>query len=229
MYSHHFHPQTIIIKQGSGDNFASGVAVGAISALIGFIFAVIWDMYKNWRDTQKKDLAIISTVREELLANVVTLSSIMHDMKRELELLKEHKSLVPSLTPVHTASWNLIIASFPQQLSANIQIFNDLRQAILTSHDLNEVIKSRENYRINNGSMTNFESRLTKYDMEILQYAEFLQKEIIKLSEWFNKLEVNKPLKKVLEEKANQIRTEGQAHLVDKINLLRNKFSRKTS
>ena len=63
----------------------------------------------------------------------------------------------------------MIKINFPERLIKEKELLVKIRSLTQLIDHTNESIRSRENYRINNGAMNNYESRLQKYDNTILE------------------------------------------------------------
>lgn len=150
------------------NGWLGGFVSGVLATLIGFLLTIAWDIYKYRRDTKRKDDAIISAVNEELIANIFICQSNKNALEQEIIFLKEKKSLVSPIVLLQNGAWDLIKINFPTQIEKDEKLLLKIRSLTQLIQYINENIRSRENYRINNGAMSNYESKLQKYDNSIL-------------------------------------------------------------
>lgn len=153
------------------NEWLGGFISGVLATLIGFILTILWDIYKYRRDTKSRDDAVITAVNEELVANVFICESNKNALGQELKFLKEKKSLVSPISLFQNSTWDLLKINFPKQIGKDKDLLKKIRNLTQLIDHTNESIRSRENYRINNGAMSNYESRLQKYDENILEFT----------------------------------------------------------
>jgi hypothetical protein len=85
----------------------------------------------------------------------------------ELESLKSRKFYIIPLSPLHESMWRLVGINMPKKLVDKPSLLEKLRIATQDTMHVIEVMESREEYRINNSNMSNFNDRMKSYD-EIL-------------------------------------------------------------
>jgi hypothetical protein len=159
-----------------------GFLAGVVATIFGFVLTMIWDIYKNRRDTKTKETAIIRAIKEELITNLAILENDEKILTHELTILEKDLSLVAPLESIFDGTWDLLKINLPQKLTANdlvsIRVINQM------TNQINENIKSRENYRINNLAMDNYSSRLKKYDEGILDMIANLKLKLKDIDSW---------------------------------------------
>ena len=153
--------------------FASGV--GAV--IVGFVLTMIWDFYKFRREIRSREEALLNVIQTELNENINILNTNKAMLERELNVLSNHQSLVNPLTPLQYGFWDLlkVTLSFPKKIIQFDSLTKVAGIAQITK-DVNETIRSREEYRIHNGAMSNFSSRMKNYDQILLEESERLLK-----------------------------------------------------
>ncbi len=82
--------------------------------------------------------------------------------------LKENKSLVAPIQLFQNSAWELIKINFPKIIIKDNDLLGNIRNLTQLIDLTNEFIRSRESYRINNGAMDNYSTRMQKYDESIL-------------------------------------------------------------
>jgi hypothetical protein len=147
--------------------FLGGLA-GVVATLIGFVFAVLWDIHKMEGERQHRRQAILSAISEEVRANDAAMKRNAEFLEREIALLGDMRLIVTPLSPLETSAWELAKASNPQELFAPDALVK-LREVIVLAEQINELVDSREFYRINNSSMDNYGERLSQYDRLLLE------------------------------------------------------------
>ena len=155
--------------QQSSPEFISGLVAGSLATAFGFTLTIIWDVYKYYRDSNIKDKAVSLALRHEIEANIDILRSNKILIKQELDIIKSGSVVVDPLTPLHNSMWSVVAQNIPKKLIKNSKTLESLRDATNGIMLISEAISSRENYRINNSSMTNFNNRLEIYDGIILK------------------------------------------------------------
>jgi len=154
--------------------FLIGIAVGVIATVIGFILTMIWDAYKYRRDTKNREETIISAGGEEIEYNLETIKFNLDLLKHEIEIIGQKKVLAEPLMLLQTNFWDLIKIQIPQKL-ANVDALRKIRYIAQQTNQINETLKCREDYKINNQAMSNYHSRLKSYDELLLKFISNLE------------------------------------------------------
>ena len=145
-----------------------GFISGVIATIIGFILTMLWDIYKSIRETKEREGRVLLAIKEDLNSNIVILSDNFDLISKELEYIKSGTSLVNPLVPLKTGFWELVKIYLPKKLVKE-DILIKIRDIVRNSEHINEMIQSRENFRIHNMALTNFGAQLKKYDGIILE------------------------------------------------------------
>ena len=146
-----------------------GLIGGIFATLVGFSFTVWWDSHKYRRDQGQRDEAVLTAAREELLSNIDLLKRNQFLLQQELAVIDERKSVVDPLSPLKSGAWELLRTNMPRKLIREVNTFNKIKEADQAANEVNETIRSRENYRIHNGAMSNFADRMKSYDQILLE------------------------------------------------------------
>ena len=149
--------------------FLSGVA----ATILGFIFTMIWDTRKMRRESRERDKTVINAIKEELLANRKSTAQNLIWLQREIVILSEEKTLTTPLCLMKTGFWDLAKVNLPKSLLVGDKL-GRLRDLGFLTEYVNEAIRSRENYRIHNESMTNYTDRLRTADELLIKNLETL-------------------------------------------------------
>lgn len=181
--------QDVNIYRGfTSTNWLGGFISGVLATLIGFIFTMIWDTYKYRRDDLQKDRAIVSSVKEEIIANQFICDGDKKSLDQEVIALRENKSLVAPIQIFQNSAWELIKINFPKSIREDDNLLSEIRNLTQLIDLTNEFIKSRESYRINNGAMDNYFTKMQKYDESILVGVNDLNNRLASLKVKFDTL-----------------------------------------
>lgn len=145
-------------------------------SLLTFVLTVAWDHYKFSRDNKRKDEVVLSVLYEEISINSAIVSNNEKLIERELTILHLEQSLINPLQLLRSKAWDLVIMNLPQVLLNDRDILRKIREIYLIVDEIDETIRSRENYRLANEAMTNFTSRLKKYDEMLLERGRALSR-----------------------------------------------------
>ena len=156
-----------------------GFISGLIATLIGFILTMLWDIYKNQRDRITKDKIIKTLIKDTLSENETYIDSIELVLTHEVAVLSQRQSIVTNITTLKNDFWDFIKFNIPKDLLKNNGLLKNLQDILSLTKSINENIHSRETYRLNNGAMDNFVTRLGYYDNLILSEIEKLRGFII--------------------------------------------------
>lgn len=140
--------------------FFSGVG----ATIIGFLLTMLWE----WRKSIKQESAVIDALKQELQTNKEILENNLQYINQELEIIDQGRSLVNPLNLLNGDFSDLLFISIPKKLKKDTDLLMEIRKISRLSKENNETIKSRETYRVNNGAMSNYNSRMKKYG-QILQ------------------------------------------------------------
>lgn len=117
-------------------------------------------------EKREREAAVLSTLLQELLFNQKAIETNEISIEQELKVLKQNQSLVGPLQALHIGGWELLRIYIPPELSTGT-ILSKLTEAYTITGKVNEMIRSREEYRLHNGAMSNFASHMAIYDGEL--------------------------------------------------------------
>jgi hypothetical protein len=120
------------------------------------------------KEKQDRDEAVLSTVYKELFFNENAFAENQKALETEVAAIrKEGKTLIGPINTLHTSAWELLRLYLPRQIGGKAAILGSVTEVYMLTHRINEVIRSREDYRIHNGSMSNFATRMAAYDEQL--------------------------------------------------------------
>ena len=132
-----------------------GLLGGVGATLLGFVCTLVWDVRKMRADAAERARAIRETVSEDLTANKQSIASNLAALQQELSALSRRESIVNALQLMRTGFWEIAKSNTPSKVfgAGNLVQLRDIGSR---AEDVNEQVRSRENYRIHNGAMSNF-------------------------------------------------------------------------
>lgn len=95
-------------------------------------------------------------------------------LQEEVKRLDEGQALVSPLIPLRSSLGDLVVFNLPQKLVEELEVLNKIRKVTRLTDQVNETIRSRENYRVNNRAISNYNSELKMYDEILLRQEEDL-------------------------------------------------------
>ncbi|HEV3095082.1 MAG TPA: hypothetical protein VGY30_11280 [Solirubrobacteraceae bacterium] len=154
---------------------SSSIISGGIVAIIAFLLAAAWDTLKYRRDVGRHDRAVLASIRMELAANLPVVEKNQKDIAQELNRLAKGEWLLNPLEPLEAGFWNLAKLNPPKSISASADSLGNLQRVARLTFKVNEVIKSREAFRVGNQESPTFKIKLGGYD----QLIQRLQAELV--------------------------------------------------
>jgi hypothetical protein len=119
-------------------------------------------------EKQDRDEAVLSTLYRELSFNEVAVAENQKALETELAAIrKEGATLIGPINTLHTGAWELLRLYLPYQISGKASVLGSVTEIYRLTNRINELIRSREDYRIHNGAMSNFATRMTAYDEQL--------------------------------------------------------------
>lgn len=166
------------------------INMGYAMTNIGFVFTpiltilliIIWDGYNS----QKKEESLIMAFVMELFFNINALNNNSEMIFKELIYLKKGQQVVNALRPLNNEVWLLLSYNTPTSLY-KADILGKLAWIYYRVSDINENIRSRENYRINNRNTKSYNLTMTMYNSSISALTTSI---IIFLEEFLNSEEL---------------------------------------
>lgn len=142
------------------------VILDILLVVLGFSLGVVWDMFKDYRKDAKERDAIVTMLKMELAENNGVVNSNLKTIESNRKARENAKRTVTPLQLLKTDTWtgaklrnNLFIKD-----TADLMKLVNLYSAI---NIMNEKIQFRENYRISNQAMTNYDDVLSVIDNDI--------------------------------------------------------------
>jgi len=140
-----------------------GFISGVSATIIGFGLTIFWDFIKFKGELKKKEKALWFTTGVELMANIFKLGINLELLKKEIEILGRYKGALSPLKSLQKGLLYDFLKTFSHKLG--FEAVTKIQIADLLIEQINDIIRSRENYRIFNEphfewSHKNFERKL---------------------------------------------------------------------
>jgi hypothetical protein len=145
-----------------------GFVSGVLATIIGFALTVTWDIIKTHNESDKRDVAVLTAIKEDIAINLETLKYNKFLLQEDIKAIGEHKSIVQPMNQLQNGFWDIVKLNLPKKLISSPAIFLRVREAAGLTEYINEIIRSRESYRLNNGAMDNYYRHLKMYDDTLL-------------------------------------------------------------
>lgn len=158
--------------------WTSGFISGVAATIVGFIFTMLWDVYKYRRDTSQRDESITKIALHEIEENRQASIENIKLIEEELSILDKGKEIVRPLLLMKSGFWDILKGSIPKKLIENIELIESIQSISLLANHINEQIRSRQNYKNAASAMTNYNSSVKIQDNMILADLKRFNKDI---------------------------------------------------
>jgi hypothetical protein len=152
------------------------VPILALGATIAFQ-TITFLTREQKEDTKRQEEIQITLLflKNEIGINSAIANENSTALEKELSLLKEHKSMLNPLTEFKSEMWN-VAKSRGAKFIVDLNDVNRIERAYAGMEIVNYKIRSRENYRLANQAMSNFEEAMVKMDTGLLANFEEVKK-----------------------------------------------------
>ena len=148
--------------------WTSGFISGVAATIVGFIFTMLWDIYKFRRDTNQRDESITKIVLHEMEENKTSSIENIKLIEEELSILDKGKEIIRPLLLMKPGFWDILKGSTPKKLIKNTELIENIQSISLLAGHINEQIRSRQNYKNVATAMTNYTRSVKAQDNIIL-------------------------------------------------------------
>jgi hypothetical protein len=150
---------------------------GGILVIVGFALAIGWEAWKDARETAQRDKALNDVIASDLAINKTHLEFSLKLLNQELEVLPKGLSVVQPLPVLQDSFWDIVKLNPPTDLLTSGKL-EKLNKLMAVTSVINDQVKSRETYRLQNGAMSNFSDRMRMYDQLLVEQLGILQRQI---------------------------------------------------
>ena len=138
---------------------------GALITAFGAILVMIWDYYKIYKDKIDKEINIINAVDYEITKNIDFAQTNLKLLDQNTNARKTNQETVSPLIPFRNEMWALVKINISKNFLKNEKISDIITISTLIDA-INEIIRSRENYRFNGSTvLERYNTRMDKYDI----------------------------------------------------------------
>lgn len=148
--------------------WTSGFISGVAATIVGFIFTMLWDIYKYDRDTKQRDDSIMKIVRHEIEENRQLSVENINLIEEELSIIDSSREIVRPLLLMKSGFWDILKGSIPKKLINNLELIENIQSISLLADHINEQIRSRQNYKNASSSMSSYNSSVKIQDKMML-------------------------------------------------------------
>jgi len=139
------------------------ILIGSSTTLLGFVCFAVYDHYKYGKILLDNERKTIFFIKGELEKNLITVNYNISRIDSEIAALERNSTILDPLTVFDNSMWNMAAINFPQRLLKS-ETVNMIRLFSGAIDLINETIRSRENYRMQNQNMSDFLVKLKLYD-----------------------------------------------------------------
>ena len=151
-------------RSGGGDKMdIESILIGSSTTLLGFVCFAVYDHYKYGKILLDNERKTIFFIKGELEKNLITVNYNISRIDSEIAALERNSTILDPLTVFDNSMWNMAAINFPQRLLKS-ETVNMIRLFSGAIDLINETIRSRENYRMQNQNMSDFLVKLKLYD-----------------------------------------------------------------
>ncbi len=145
--------------------------------ILGFVLGIVRDAIIARTESLARDKAVMNAINEELLSNKRSVQQNLLRLHLELSILDQGKTIVQPLFTMKTGFWDLAKVNLTGILLAGDRLVR-LRNLVFLAEQVNDEVRSRENYRINNTASTGLCDRMKMVDEHLVGVLQLLDEEI---------------------------------------------------
>jgi len=154
------------LKQIFAETWFQIVFSGIGGTLLGAIVGILTSQHienKKYRSKREKNSNSIKSDIQDNLKSIPHLQKMISD---ENKLLEKNKLQITPFFKFRKPNWEIFFTTPPEQESE----ISRLREIFHMTEDINTIIESRENYRINNRGSNNTCSSMLEYNRQLTYY-----------------------------------------------------------
>jgi hypothetical protein len=159
-------------SNGLRDAFLAGM----LSTLLGFSLAAGWDEYKYRRDITQRDDAVIEVLRQEVTENLELVRQNENMLADDVLFLEKSQTLVHPLALLKVGAWDLMRVSIPKRIVVDQSQLLKIEHMEQIADGINNLVRSRENFRISNPSASTLFPVISTYDKKLQEEIESFSK-----------------------------------------------------
>ena len=134
---------------------------GALLVLLGFAFAVIWDLYKSSRESKIKDQTVVFSLHKE----IVSIKAQIEHNKTLLFPCDNGNFMDKPLVPMSLKEvWQFVTYSSPKRIVQDQELVTILLNIVVRCEQFNAHIGTREAFRVTQKALSGYEQTLKMYE-----------------------------------------------------------------
>jgi hypothetical protein len=161
--------------------FIYGLISGVVATLVGFLFAVMWDLWKERRRSSKERRKSVRLLRQEIGVNIQILDANCDVLESDSEAAKERKEFAETVSLLHTQIWESTRLAGALAILAP-EFLKELDVTYVRTLMLNQRIEGRELYRLTNQAMSDYAARRDFINQGLLAHTKALLSRFGKLA-----------------------------------------------
>ncbi len=146
----------------------AGILVGAGTTAFGVLLTMLWERGKERKRTVEERRKAVAIVITELKENLGVAAENLTFFEKNLQLLKEGKMLNAAPVPMRDACW-IVAKSSGNLFFLDPKSLGIIADTYITINFMNEQIRARENFRINNPALSRYAETLSQIDHTIAE------------------------------------------------------------
>ena len=162
-----------------------GLAAGALTTILGFLFAVLWDLAKEEKQKRALEDSVMNVLSAGLATVVESVKQNIHITTANIEALKKGQIQITALQKLPLEYWMLVVAQPPKKL-VRARLLEVVADSTYRSHQLNCMVEARELFRTSSGGLNTYAVYLNSMDEEILNKSTVLLRQTEMLAKEIN-------------------------------------------
>jgi hypothetical protein len=146
------------------------IGLGISLVVLGFVLAELGAWWRDSRTNAARERTLLKAAVDEVASVTATATNDRNILQRELQLVAKQQHVVNPLDPIPTGFWEAIRWSPPRRLLDESDALRKARSVARLTQMVNEMISSREAFRVNNLAMSDFYATLKTYDELLDQF-----------------------------------------------------------
>jgi hypothetical protein len=146
------------------------LAAGAGLVVLGVLLATVRDLIRDARASKRRDQAVLEAVAAEVQSLIALVENNQALTQSDLQLLAQGQRLVNPIDPIVTGVWDLVKVAPPRGVRERRELLSTILDVSRRAGQVNEMIRSRESFRIVNQAHPSFTGQMTTYDHLLMTF-----------------------------------------------------------
>lgn len=129
-----------------------------LGVVVGFVLAIVWDIWKSYRETVAETKRAIRVITQEIGNNLHVLATNVALLKQDIAVADKGQEVVQALNFLSLAAGETEFLRGSLERKSR-ELAERVGNLYATAKRINDQIQARESYRITNGAMSNFAGR----------------------------------------------------------------------